>query len=299
MKKILYMIALIALPAGCGKVPVDVGSGDYEPKIVVDAYLIAGQPLRDIRITRNFPLNQDIDLTTYYITDAEAWVTDVAAGKSYELVFNPQAMSYEYPGTDIVVEHGKTYRLYVDANVAGKALSTGSTTTVPTEGFRIEKNQSGPAELKYRAKDENGEIFRSKVYFERSPGINSYLTAVTALEASEETFIEDNAFGFPKDMLLKDNHLAELSHQNMWTQTRSDAEGLAKLEIEWFTIWFYGRHRITLYAADKNFTDFALTHRMVQDIDGNLLEPKFHFEGDGTGVFGSAVVDTIYVTITK
>ncbi|MBN2000014.1 DUF4249 family protein [candidate division KSB1 bacterium] len=299
MKKALLIIFFIVLLAGCGKVPVDVGNGDYEPKIVVDAYIIAGQPLQDIRITRNFPLNQDIDLTTYYITDADASVTDVAAKKTYKLVFNPLAMSYEYPSTDMVVEYGKTYRLDVDANVAGKALSTSSTTTVPPEGFAIDQNQSGPLELKYRAKNENGDLVQSKVYFNLSPGIDSYLTAITALEASEETFIEANAFGFPKDMLSEDNHLAELSHQNMWTQTRSDAEGLAKMEIEWFTIWFYGRYRITIYAADKNFTDFALTHRMVQDMDGNLLEPKFHFEGDGTGVFGSAVADTIYVTIIK
>ena len=76
-------------------------------------------------------------------------------------------------------------------------------------------------------------------------------------------------------------------------------DGISYSEVEWFCIWFYGRYRLILYAADRNYTDFFLTHRFVQEIDGNLLEPKFHFEGDGIGVFGSAAPDTVYFEVIQ
>ena len=37
----------------------------------------------------------------------------------------------------------------------------------------------------------------------------------------------------------------------------------------------------------------------VKEIDGNYHEPAFHFEGDGIGVFGSAIADTAYFWILR
>ena len=37
----------------------------------------------------------------------------------------------------------------------------------------------------------------------------------------------------------------------------------------------------------------------VQEIDGNFHEPVFHIDGDGIGVFGSAVTDTVYFSVTQ
>ena len=69
------------------------------------------------------------------------------------------------------------------------------------------------------------------------------------------------------------------------------------MEILWADTWFFGHYRAILYAGDINFKHYYLTHGNVQDIDGNLNEPKFHINGDGIGVFGSAAVDTVYFEI--
>ncbi len=115
---------------------------------------------------------------------------------------------------------------------------------------------------------------------------------------SKSTFIEGNPYGIKKDDL--DNEILDrLKYEFKWAQAISDSAMIHKMEIPWIDTWFYGRYRAIFYAGDKNFKDYFLTHNRVQDIDGNLYEPKFYFEGDGIGVFGSAIADTVYFEVLK
>lgn len=70
-------------------------------------------------------------------------------------------------------------------------------------------------------------------------------------------------------------------------------------EIRSLYLYFYTRYRIIIYAADRNFRDFQATHEVTQGADGNHHEPAFHIDGDGIGVFGSAVVDTAYFEVLR
>ena len=74
---------------------------------------------------------------------------------------------------------------------------------------------------------------------------------------------------------------------------------ISRLKIRWIGLPFYGNYRGIFYAADQNFKDFFLTHSTVQDIDGNFHEPVLHIQGDGAGVFGAAVVDTVYFEVVR
>ena len=296
--RISFIIALIALIAGCGDVTVNVDN-DYEPKIVVDGYIFPGQPVREIRLTRNYALNEDIALDEYVLTDATVTLTDVASGQTVPLQFSEDTENFGYDGPDdFIIQPGKSYKLYAEAVVSGKPLWTSSTTTVPEAGFAINRAASNLAPMTYRQNDEHGELMRREIVFERSPSITQYPASIIALDASESTFITENAFGFPEDQLFEDNNFELLKYQNMWYEEQKGA-GQSGIDIEWFSIWFYGRYRLILYAADQNFTDYFITHQQIQDIDGNLWEPVFHFEGDGIGVFGSAIADTVYFEITR
>jgi hypothetical protein len=51
--------------------------------------------------------------------------------------------------------------------------------------------------------------------------------------------------------------------------------------------------------VDKNYREFLQTYNDVQEEDGNFHEAKFNIEGDGIGVFGSVVTDTVYIEITN
>ncbi len=64
-------------------------------------------------------------------------------------------------------------------------------------------------------------------------------------------------------------------------------------------MWFYGQYRIIAYAGDENMKNYYLTHANVAEMDGNLHEPVFNIDGDGIGIFGSAIADTLYFTVLQ
>ncbi|MBD3287271.1 DUF4249 family protein [candidate division KSB1 bacterium] len=295
----LMIATLITLTTGCGDVPVSVDENTYEPKIVVDGIIMPGHRVENIRITRNFALNRDIDFTDFLITDATVGITDLGSGDEYPLSYNALTGAYESDDDNLIIEYGKQYQLSVQATVDGKNLSTTTVTTVPRDGFSIREADSKLTPLTYRERDESGSLKLFTLAFDRSIDTDSYIASIVALDASKESFVIDNPFEIEVEDLDEDNLFGLLQHQSQWMQTQTGGDNLSKLEILWFTLWFYGRYRIILYAADENLKDYFLTHKNIQDIDGNLWEPKFHFEGDGIGVFGAALTDTVFVEVLK
>jgi hypothetical protein len=71
------------------------------------------------------------------------------------------------------------------------------------------------------------------------------------------------------------------------------------MDVFWWDLWFYGEHRVVIYAAYANYARFIQTFDEVQEEDGNFHEPVFSFEGDGIGYFGSAIANTVGLTITR
>ena len=63
--------------------------------------------------------------------------------------------------------------------------------------------------------------------------------------------------------------------------------------------WFYSSYTIIAYAGDSNFKNYFMTAPAVQEFDGNFHEPIQIFQGDGIGVFASAIRDTIKFTLVK
>ncbi len=302
MKKyIQYIIisALIALATGCGDVPVSIDEDTYQPKIVVDGIVMPGQPFQNIRISRNFALNQNIDFNEFFITDAVVSITDMESGNDYPMTYNPLTGSYESNNGDLLVEYGKSYQLSVHATVDGKELSTSAVTKVPRDGFSILTEKSVLTPLKYRERGDDEDLKLFTIAFNRSIDTDSYIASIVSLDASKETFVTDNPFDIKTEDLDENNLFGLLQHQSQWLQTQTGGDGFSQLELLWYSLWFYGRYRVILYAADENLKDYFLTHKNIQDIDGNLWEPKFHFDGDGIGVFGSALADTVYIEVLQ
>ena len=302
IKLILLSAAILSVLNSCGDVPVEIDKDTYNPKIVVEGYLFPGQPVNNIRISRNYGLGQNIELNELFIDDAQVTVTDVETDRLYELSFNALTKAYNYTGSDWTVQAGKSYRLDVAAMIDGKNLMASSTTTVPETGFDIRKQDSFLGPIDYS--EDLPANKKMQIIYDRSPSSDSYVLSVVALDASLDTFIENNIFGIEKkrfDELDDSDELKFfnfLKYQYQWHQTQKGA-GQSELDVEYFSTWFYGPYRLILYAADENFTDFLLTHNMIQELDGNLLEPKFHMEGDGIGVFGSAIADTVFVEVLR
>jgi hypothetical protein len=71
------------------------------------------------------------------------------------------------------------------------------------------------------------------------------------------------------------------------------------MTLGWQDFRFYDDYEIIMYAADKNYKDFFITYQNVVELDGNFHEPKFNIEGDGIGVFGSIIADTVSCRVIR
>lgn len=297
MKLIIIVLLLGVTVLGCGEAVVDISEQSFEPKIVIEGILMPGAPVSNIRINRNFPLNTRVEREDLPIRDAEVVLLDDAGGQ-FGLGFNPESRAYAYPGSDLTIEHGRSYTLEVTASVEGEALFARSTTTVPNAGFRVLQSESTLGSLRYRQRDATGRVINFEIAFERSPGTNFYALSLLATEADVSTFIYDNPFGEFDEGDVQDD-FDDFRAIFSWVQDTPLDPGASSIQIFSFFTWFYGEYRAVVYAGDRNYKDFLVTYQDVQEIDGNFHEPAFHIEGDGIGVFGSAIADTAYFRVVR
>lgn len=288
-----FVVAPVMLMA-CGQGNVSITEATYQTKIVIQGVLVPGH-IPQVKLRRNFPLNAVVDPAEIPLRDASVTITD-EEGVEYDLSYNPVTRSYEVP--QLEVEYGKTYTLNADATIDGQALHASSTTTVPNAGFKILEDQSRLGKLFYRQRDDQGNIINFKIVFERSPGTGYYLVSIVAIDPDTSNYIYDNPYNdnTPADVLAD---FEEYKYNYYWIQDRPLTAGVSSTKILWLYIYFYCKYRVIIYAADRNLRDFQSTHEVVQGIDGNFHEPAFHIEGDGIGVFGSAVVDTAYFDVLR
>lgn len=92
---------------------------------------------------------------------------------------------------------------------------------------------------------------------------------------------------------VRDNIYDYMNQYDILTDLYSDTKNEYSYKVENFKLWFYGRYTITAYTGDKNFKDFVLSASNVKEIDGNFHEPVVDLEGDGIGVFASAIKNSI------
>jgi len=297
---ILLIVSAFSFFTACGKTSVEIDESTYEPKIVINGYLYPDKTPTRIFINRNFPVGTTINKDEIALAEADVTITDLSEGSVYPLVFKANFGYFEYPDSDWRITYGQSYRLQVSARIEGKPLTAASTTTIPDRGLQIDRQNSIYGDLYYRQKDEDGHLVSPRVAYWQSPNAAFYLLSVAGLEASVESFIYENPLGQDiRKALERGLNIEDFQYRAKWTRPENISNGLSVMEVNWYMIWFYGRYRLILYAGDKNFYHFYNTHKRVQEPDGNLHQPLFDIEGDGIGVFGSAVTDTLYLNILK
>ncbi|KAA3618772.1 MAG: DUF4249 family protein [Calditrichaeota bacterium] len=301
MKHLKYIILTSLLLTACGTGVVEVDDSNYEPKIAIDGYLYPHAPVANIRVMRNFPLNTSLLRTDIFLTDAKVVLTDVAAGKDYPLAFDFETLAFGYEGTDLLIEYGQPYKLSIAATIDGTELQCSSTTTVPAAGFKILREKSKTAPSTFFPVNDDGSTEKWEYVFQRSPDTGFYALSVVALEADVNTFIYDSPYSrhFDEPEDFEDEEWKNQIYNFTWQQDLQLKTGQTILPLDWYLFAFYGNYRTILYAGDKNFKDFLLTSWQVQEIDGNFHEPVLNIEGDGIGIFGSAIADTVFLEVLR
>ena len=283
MKFMNYIIIVLLAAAfyACGDPAVGIEDVKYEPKITVEAYLYPGETVNKIKLTRNFSLETTIVPEDLPLTPDKNSV--VATINGVLLSYN-ETEGYYY-SDDLLIENNKNYKLEVNAVIDGQQLYTESETITPESGFHLLEKDLG--DIQYVQQ-------RAEIKFNPAPGTDFYAFSIRAENATLDNFIYDNPF-IP-DLERKDveeDFNDYLFQRNAIINVNSEQGNVINYEINELDTWFYTNYKVIVYAGDKNFKDYFLTVDNVQQPDGNFIEPEFHFEGDGIGIFGSAIKDTL------
>ncbi len=282
----------------CGEGTVEIGENTYTPKIVVEGYLCPGQKVRNIRVTRNIPLNTSPNPLSVILSGADVRIVDLQTNKEFNLTYNRTDYAFEYNGSDLSINYDDSYLINVNADIDGRNLQTSATTRVPRAGFKINLENSNILPMYYRERDENNNVKNFSIAFSPSPATEFYVFSIVPLDASDSTFNYDNAYvAVDKEDVAKE--LDRFKYQLRWLQNVNSYGEEIIFNVDWINLWFYGRYRIIAYAGDDNYKNYALTYKMVQEFDGNFHEPKMKLSGDGIGVFASVIPDTVYIEIKR
>lgn len=280
MKFIIIVMSAAALYSCCDPA-VEIEEVNYEAKITVEGYLYPGETVTKIKLTRNFPLETTIDSTNLILTPAGNSVN--ASINGVQLIFD-ESNGYYY-SDNLLIENNKTYKLQVSAVIEGRQLYTESETTTPKTGFKILNKDLG--DIKYVQQ-------KAKIQFNPAEGTGFYAFSIRPQNGTIDNFIFNNPY-FPN--LEREDVEDELNNflyeMNLIINVNSNAGSIIDYEVRELNTWFYTDYKVIVYGGDENFKDYLLTVNRVQQPDGNFIEPEFHFLGDGIGIFGSAVKDTV------
>lgn len=297
--RVLFLLLPLLLLYSCGKGIIETGEQNYEPKIVLEGYLIPTQDVQEIKITRNIPVNTPVNRSELILQDATVKLTCLEDSSTYFFDYSPSVPGFHYYKKDLKIDYGKEYRIDVDAVIDGKALHAQATTRVPAAGLSIIEEASTDS-IKYLDFDQTGTLTKPKIVFARSPQTDFYSFSIAATEADSSSFIyppeNPYLYGEVSAKEVQKNLLDYIYSADFIFNTPTES-GLETHELDWFHFRFYGGYKIIISAGDQNMKDYMLTYKRVYENDGNLHEPVFHVQGDGIGVFGSAVNDTMYLRI--
>ncbi|MHB8578550.1 MAG: hypothetical protein ACYDA4_01665 [Ignavibacteriaceae bacterium] len=283
--KILFPLFISLMFMECGNPGVNVDNAPYEPKITVEGYLYCGEAVNNIKLMRNYALNAPVDQSGLYLTPASNSVTATING--LPLTFDPQTNTYY--NNQIIVDYGKAYTLEVFATIDGKELHTTSTTTTPQKGFLVLNKNLG--QFLYNSNP-------ITINFNTSPGTGFYIFSIIPDSASTNNFIYGNIFRSKLDSAKVESNFNDYKFRY---ETLNNLDSYAGNTYSFILnnrdTWFYSTYTVIAYAGDTNFKDYLLTAPSVQEFDGNFHEPVLIFNGDGIGVFASAIKDTVTFSI--
>jgi hypothetical protein len=134
--------------------------------------------------------------------------------------------------------------------------------------------------------------------FELSPGTDFYGFSIVPEVATAENYIYENPYEPNVDPEDVEDNLNAYKFQFAFL-INVDSYGVDTMayKVRPLDYWFYTNYTVIAYAGDRNFRNYVMTAKNVQEFDGNFHEPVIHFEGDGIGIFGSAVKDTLTFSI--
>jgi hypothetical protein len=260
---------------------------------MVEAYLVAGQPLPTLKLSTTVPIDgvyRFEDVAVGSATVAVALLDD-RGDIEERYPYGPHAKGVYGPldGED-VVQPSRRYSLEVDVPGADETIR--AVTLVPGD-FRV--IAFDPDTVVYQATDRL-EILATKSTY---PGRQSFYIA--KLQVADTTF---GLTPFYRDLVDEGEEDAATLMENSSGIVNEayfthNPDGSLTLPLPWIAVAFYGPNQVVINAIDDNVYDFVRSQRDNENENrspGEIDNVIDHIEG-GRGVFGSMVRDSIQVVV--
>lgn len=276
MKKIKSFAVITFLTSlwlmSCEDVP-EFEPDDTEP--VVEAFLYAGQPVENIKISQVIPFGETNDSSELNGLNVDIlW-----NGNTYPLL-NDEAGNgrYYYPGDDLEIISGETYEITFPFDRA--TVSSSTTVPEPPSGLALSENSITVPQLidifdiREFAQSEDNNIL---VEWD-NPDAEYYYLTIENLESNPE----------PIDL---NDVLADFNFE--FTSTPNQNDFFTMIPLAHYTQ--FGTHRIILYKVNP---EYALLYETVNQDSRDLNEPFTNIT-NGVGIFSGFASDTVYLEINK
>lgn len=291
--KIASFLAVLVLTAGCDTTT----SSDHNEELVVESYLVAGESLPPVWLTRSLDIDASWTESSAAINDATVVITRIGPSGAiedtyvYERTF---AVPGKYvPTSDHIVQPGSVYRL--EAEAAG--LDPVSAETLVPQAFDV--LEVSHTEIQYLDPEQFSYLVTRSTFAERQ---SIFVFTIASSDPVPENLVapyldfvfdqEDIDSGEP--LVFEPGDQAELARFTSPPINEGNYEvfpdGSIRVSLPWFAVAFYGENEITMSVLDDNLYDFQ-RYQQVQQNGGllspgeipNVLDP---IQG-GAGIFGS------------
>jgi len=286
----------LGLGTGCDTA----GPGESDSQLVVEAYLIAGETLPPVRLTRTAGINQRYNYDSLAVRDAEVTVVQLDADGEplgrYPYRAQRDTTGVYIPFGSDRVEPLATYRLEATVSSTGQRLR--ATTTVPDTFSVVDASARA---VVYQG----GEQLALTLTRSQYPGRDQsfYLFSTESLDPRRDNltplireFVSDDEDFEPEELRVT---ASPVLNEESYDQ---NSDGTLTIRLPWLAVAFYGPNRTTAQAIDDNLYDFVRTQGAQQGGGGftpGTIPNVIEYIDGGTGVFGSLARQSYEVNILR
>jgi hypothetical protein len=245
---------------------------DFKEEIIVEAYLLVGQPIENILIRRTIPISDSIEYAKSIIRDAKVKI--IGNNREFNLTIdNDTTLGYYFSDKTYLVKENTKYNLEIEF-ADGSIVKAETTTPLPTEWI---KKSNGTLQypldsIKLPASD--------TIAWIPIDGQSFYMLSVKCLDTLEYgkylTPPTEEKNRRPFRPFGGNNEIKELTNFAFIPNT--------KTTVVWNTFRFFGKHEVAIYTVDWNMTRWFIQVQASRDYSPLLGS----IEGKAIGVFGSA-----------
>jgi len=274
MKPILWISVFTLFLLGCDNTPI---SQEFSQRIVVQAYLYAGEPVKDFYLTELLPYGSDED-SIQKISDAQ--VSVIYNGNEFILSKGDEEGYYHYSGSDLTIKEGEKYQLKIQYD--DMVASAATVVPAPPKNLQISDSVLTYDMTPPVMGGSPGQRDTSEIEITWNNDDNSYFyVLIENIDSVQESF-------FNRTDSLGGNNRPGGFMKRITEPTQTDNYKIRPMELE-----YYGNYRVKVFRVNQEYAD--LYQSLDQD-SRNLTEPASNIT-NGLGIFTAFNSDSVFFKV--